>query len=247
MFLQEPEPTRGDLNFSVLGFPVRVHPMFWLMTALMAWSGGEREQPPQELVIWLGVVFVSILVHELGHALAARFFGGQASIVLYQFGGLAMHYPQPRYTWQRVAISLAGPAAGFLLAIVTMILVGATGHRIEFVLDWNPFRWKKIEGLNAALAVHFLMFVNVYWGLFNLLPIYPLDGGQVARNLLVRYDYQDGLRKSHWISVITAVALAVYVWVDSDGQRMLTVLMLGFLAFQNYQELRSPWGSRNPW
>jgi Zn-dependent protease len=233
------------LHFSLLGFPVRVHPMFWVMTALMAWSGGEL--PPQILLIWVGVVFVSILVHELGHAVAARYFGGQASIVLYQFGGLAMHYPAPQHVWQRVAISLAGPAAGFLLAIATMLLVGGTGHRIEFELDWIPLTWSRIAEPNAGLAVDFLMFVNVYWGLFNLLPIFPLDGGQVARNLLVRYDYRDGLRKSHWISVIVAAGLAVYVWVDSDGQRMLTVLMLGFLAFQNYQELRSPWGSRNPW
>jgi stage IV sporulation protein FB len=245
VFLQEPQPTQGDLNFNLLGFPVRVHPMFWLMTALMAWSGGEL--PPQILVIWIGVVFVSILVHELGHALAARYFGGQASIVLYQFGGLAIHFPQPRYTWQRVAISLAGPVAGFLLAIATMIVVGATGHKIQFVLAWIPFEWELIQEFNAELAVRFLMDVNIFWGLFNLMPIYPLDGGQVARNLLVRYDHRDGLRKSQWLSVIAAVGLAVYVWYATQGSMMLTVLMLGFLAFQNYQELRSPWGSRNPW
>lgn len=219
--------------------------MFWLMTALMAWSGGEM--PPQILIMWVGVVFVSVLVHELGHAFAARYFGGEASIVLYQFGGLAIHRPQPRHVWQRVAISFAGPLAGFLFALLILLLLGATGHRIAFVLNWIPFTWTPIQDHNVALAVHFLMWVNIYWGLFNLLPIYPLDGGQIARNLFMRYDYRDGLLKSQWISVIVAAGLAVYVWVESNGQQPTTSLMLGFLAFQNYQELRSPWGSGNPW
>jgi len=246
VFLQEPGYSRGDLNFRLLGFPVRVHPMFWLMTAMMAWSGG-GEMRPEELVIWVTVVFISILVHELGHALAARYFGGEAEIVLYQFGGLAIHRPQPRYTWQRVAISLAGPGAGFLLGFATIALVAATGHHVEPHLDWIPFFWFPLNDRNLDQAVFNLMFVNFYWGLFNLLPIYPLDGGQVARNLLVRYDHFDGLRKSQWLSVIVAVALAAYVWHASQGTRMITVLMLGFLAFQNYQELRGPWGTRNPW
>ncbi len=245
MFLSEPGPTRGDLNFSVFGFPVRVHPMFWLMTAMMCWT--RDELPPQVLVIWTGVMFVSVLIHELGHAFAARYFGGEASIVLYQFGGLAIHHPQPRLVWQRVAISFAGPATGFLFAIVIAILLEATGHHITFQLDWIPFTWSDISEPNAALTVYFLVLLNVFMNLFNLLPIYPLDGGQISRNLFMRYDYRDGLLKSQWVSVIVAAGLAVYVWIDSGGTRPMMSLMLGFLAFQNYQELRSPWGSGNPW
>ncbi len=245
MFLSEPGPTRGDLNFSVFGFPVRVHPMFWLMTALMTWSGGEV--PPKIILIWVGVVFVSVLIHELGHALAFRYYGSDASIVLYQFGGLAIPRHSPHGVWQRIAVAFAGPAAGFLFALVILLLLAATGHQITFQLDWIPFTWSRIADRNVAIAVGDLMWVNVYWGLFNLLPIYPLDGGQISRNLFMRYDYRDGLLKSQWVSVIVAAGLAVYVWIDSDGQRMFTVLMLGFLAFQNYQALRSPWGSGNPW
>lgn len=220
--------------------------MFWLMTALMRWSGG-ADMPPKIVLIWVGVVFISILIHELGHAVAFRYFGSDASIVLYQFGGLAIPTHSPRGVWQRVAVAFAGPAAGFLFAFLILILLAATGHRIEFELDWIPFIWSRISEENAAIAVDDLMFVNIYWGLFNLLPIYPLDGGQISRNLLMRYDYRDGLRNSHMLSVVTAVAVAAYVWFDSEGQRPLTVLMLGFLAFQNYQEMSSPWNSRSPW
>lgn len=245
MFLQEPAPTRADLNFTLFGFPVRVHPMFWLVTALMAWRPGQ-ETPPQELVIWIIAVFFCIVVHELGHAFLARRYGASAHIVLYSFGGLAISHPQSRYMWERVAISFAGPAAGFLFAGLTMAIIAATGREVQFDWYWIPFRWKTLPDENLNLLVLDMTFINCYWGLFNLLPIYPLDGGQIARNLFTHYDWRDGLRKSQIVSVIVAVGLAVYLFQQSGGNIGFQVMMLGFLAFQNFQEMRGG-GYGNPW
>ena len=86
MFAAEPAPTQFDLHFRIAGFPVRVHPLFWLMTLMM----GARDDDPMTLLIWIGVVFLSILVHELGHALTMRYYGQDARIVLYMMGGLAI-------------------------------------------------------------------------------------------------------------------------------------------------------------
>ena len=96
VLFSEPPRSPWDLRFWALGFPVRVHPFFWLVAALLGLGDGR----PQPVVIWVGVVFVSVLVHELGHALAARYFRWPASIVLYGGGGLAL-LEERRPTMQR--------------------------------------------------------------------------------------------------------------------------------------------------
>ena len=82
----QPTPTsRYDLRFSIAGIPVRVHPLFWLI-ALLLGSSGDLLQ----IVIWIFVVFVSIVVHELGHAFALRWYGLRSQILLHFSGGLTI-------------------------------------------------------------------------------------------------------------------------------------------------------------
>ncbi|MCH8921713.1 MAG: peptidase, partial [Planctomycetes bacterium] len=85
--MAEPPKTQFDLHFSLFGFPVRISPWFWAMSLLLGFRLGN----PKLLLMWVGVVFVSILIHELGHALAMRYYGWNARITLYAFGGLASY------------------------------------------------------------------------------------------------------------------------------------------------------------
>jgi stage IV sporulation protein FB len=98
--LAEPERTAYDLRFRFLGFPVRVHPYFWLLTILINGDSLLRIGP-EYLLMWVVVVFVSILIHELGHALAFRRYGADAEIILYAFGGLAVSYQTVSGRWRR--------------------------------------------------------------------------------------------------------------------------------------------------
>src|SRR5690349_4781192 len=113
-FFQEPGHTRFDLRFSIFGIPVRVHPLFWLMTLLFGGAVGN----PITLLIWVAVVFISILTHELGHALTMRFFGQPARIILHLSGGLAIPdswgHGSALTTNEQILMLLAGPGAGFL-------------------------------------------------------------------------------------------------------------------------------------
>ncbi|MFN8386267.1 MAG: hypothetical protein U0X92_07570 [Anaerolineales bacterium] len=87
----QPTPTsRYDLRFSIAGIPVRVHPLFWLI-ALLLGSSGDLLQ----IVIWIFVVFVSIVVHELGHAFAFRWYGLRSQILLHFSGGLTIPETTP--------------------------------------------------------------------------------------------------------------------------------------------------------
>ena len=85
MLLGEPPPSPGDLHFRLFGFPVRVHPFFWLITVVLN-IRTVLTLPP--LLAWVAAVFIGILVHELGHAFAMRHYGQDPWITLYGLGGL---------------------------------------------------------------------------------------------------------------------------------------------------------------
>jgi len=247
VFAVEPAPTQFDLHFRLAGFPVRVHPFFWLMTLML----GARDDDPMALLIWIGVVFVSILVHELGHALLIRYFGQDARIVLYMMGGLAIpesprwggtYGRRPRGSWAQILISAAGPGAGFLLAAVTAIGVLAGGGDVEVIRlhGFLPIVVAYIPDQANAYAnmlVNDLLWANVFWGLINLLPVNPLDGGTIARELLTRGDPWEGTVKSLWLSVIVGAAVAVVGY--SALRDPYIAVFFAMLAFSNYMAIQN--------
>lgn len=245
LLFQPPPPTRYDLNFSVAGIPVRVHPLFWVIALLFGSSSGGIIQ----WLIWVVAVFVSILVHELGHALAMRQYGLSSSVILYWGGGLTV--PES-VRWgfgsasvslrpnQEIFISLAGPFAGFLLAGLIMAGVAAAGGevivRMLFGMIPVPTAILPVGGMIPNLLVATLLWVNIFWGLINLMPVYPLDGGNVTRYALLRADPWNGIRKSLWISVVTGTIVAVVGLLLMRS--VFIALLFGFLAFQSYQSLQ---------
>jgi Zn-dependent protease len=222
-----------------------VHPLFWLLTLLLGATGDLIS-----LLVWVLVVFVSILVHELGHSFTMRYFGQSSHIVLHFAGGLAIpDSVQWGSRWANVAlgpnqyilISLAGPFAGFLLAGLTILGVLISGGSVgtTWLFGLIPLPLTAIlpfGGRVLGVLVTILLWVNIFWGLINLLPVFPLDGGNVARNILIQYDPLNGVRKSLWVSVITGglIALAALVFLQS----IYMALLFGLLAFQSYQSLQ---------
>jgi stage IV sporulation protein FB len=247
LLFQPPPSTRYDLRFNLAGIPVRVHPLFWLIAILL----GSTSSGIVQILIWVLVVFLSILVHELGHALAMRFHGQGSQIVLHFSGGLTI--PEPVW-WggrsanvsltpsQEILISLAGPAAGFLLAGLVVSGVVFSGGSIitTSLFGLIPLPAAALLPIGGSVLSSFvttLLWVNVFWGLINLLPVYPLDGGNVTRYLLLQADPLDGVRKSLWVSVVTGgiVAIAALLFLGS----VYMAVLFGFLAFQSYQSLSS--------
>src|SRR5262245_19869310 len=151
----------------IFGIPVKIDPSFLFICALLAYS---RLSQPVFLVEWLIVIFVSILVHELGHALVVRSFGLSPQIMLYSMGGLTSWRDEKGVSHaKRIAISLAGPFAGFIFG--GMVLLSGIALPGLFA-----------EGLGEQTYAD-LLYVNLGWGIFNLLPILPLDGGNVAYSI----------------------------------------------------------------
>ncbi len=201
------------LRFRIGSIPVAIEPWFWLTGILL---GGNYVGP--RIVLWLGVFFVSILVHELGHALAAQAFGAGARIRLYSFGGLT--YPaRPLSRWRNVAMTLAGPGAGFALGIAAFLFLRVS----PFLTD------------TAHFTLQQLIWVNFGWGMMNLLPVPPLDGGHVLLGTLGRAHE----RTARIIGAVVAGLVAA--WGLSTGSMYLG-LMFGLLCWQNVQTVRAMQG-----
>ncbi|MGL6095219.1 MAG: site-2 protease family protein [Fimbriiglobus sp.] len=186
-------PTPFDVRFSVFGIPVRVHPMFWLIMGLLGDS--TLKDGPAYLLLWIACGFVSVMVHELGQALFIRRFGSPVQIVLIAFGGAAIASRMPYARWKRIVISLAGPGAGFLL----LGLVVAS----NLVFGWS----RGSDLLESGFT--FLVLMNLFWNLFNLLPIWPLDGGHVCRELCGGIGLRRPDATAFFISFATAGGLAL--------------------------------------
>jgi stage IV sporulation protein FB len=234
----EPPRSPGDLNFRLLGIPIRINPMFWIMALLL---GIQRE--PWGTVIWMAAVLVSVVLHELGHAAVIRSMGFHPWIVLHGFGGLTIHNPgeawgRPPTRLGNILISLAGPGAGFLLAVLVVAGVKATGYGDRLV--WYGFR-QLVPGVilvnyQVSMFISDVLQVCVMWGLLNLLPIFPLDGGQITVQVLSAANPRDGMRQSLILSVLVAgilAATAIFQW-----NAIFAAMMFGYLAYSSYSTLQ---------
>jgi stage IV sporulation protein FB len=240
VFFTDQPRTQYDLNFTLLGIPVRVNPWFWLIAVLL----GPIHEKPQFVLSWVAVVFVSILVHEMGHALVIRSFGMRPSILLYSFGGLAMYQPTRHIPTRQIVISLAGPAAGFLLAGLTIALFRLSGVGVGFVfggplgLSWKYYLiGDNVPSEMLLRVVDQLLYVNIWWGLVNLVPIWPLDGGQVCYNVLTELRVSDALSRALVVSMVLSGAIAIYSLAKLNEPWL--ALMFGYLAFNSFRMLQS--------
>ena len=253
MIQLEPPPTRYDLYFHLLGFQVRIHPWFWVVAVLLGIGPEDKELGLAVLVIWVLALFVSLLIHELGHAWVMRQLGQDARVLLYGFGGLAIPRPGRAFSsrwrlrppWDQVVVSLAGPGAMLLLLVLIWLLLRLAGTPLRFELG-GPlgiyWQFEGIENQRLSILLHYLVMINLFWALFNLLPVYPLDGGQVLLKLLVHGLGNPGLLLVFRISMMVAlVAAALLLWRLGFRDGLFPALILGLLAFQNHrleQQLR---------
>lgn len=185
----------------IAGVPIRADfsAGFILIWLVLSRSGDGGEGAMEGLVFAL-VIAVSILVHELGHAIVGRWMGLKPlGILIHGFGGLC-RYDRAPVGLAGVLVSGAGPAAGLLLAVLAFGL-GLTVH------GYLPAM--------VAAAISELVMVNLFWSLFNLLPMFPMDGGSVLlHGIEARWGFPTAMRITRWVSLVTAVLVgagALYI------------------------------------
>jgi Zn-dependent protease len=199
---------------------------FLLITVLI----GMGNRPGAYLLEWLAVVAVSILIHELGHALAVHSYGITPEIRLWGMGGLTIFgfALPPR---RSILVSLAGPLVGIPVAVAVMVIR-------PWLPDADPIR----------TIANDLIFVNLWWGLLNLLPLAGLDGGNVVTNLFLMAMGERGRKPGQ--AFVGLASIAVAIGAVFAGFVYLTVVIL-FFGLMNPEPHLVLWrlvsgGSRGP-
>jgi Zn-dependent protease len=178
-------------HFTLGGIPVRVEPAFLIIIAILGYN--PYRPSVTGVVAWVLIAFVSILVHELGHAVAFRLYGLRSTITLHGMGGLTSGAGELS-PWRHIVVSLAGPLSALvLLGIPSLVLAQSD------VLT-------SIEGRDAVDAA---VWINIGWSLLNLLPILPLDGGQVFGSAVELVTGDRHSRVPEIVSIVVAAILAV--------------------------------------
>ncbi len=212
------------MNFTLFGIDVEVEFSFWLSCILLNYRSIDFSKGPAgflPIVIWTAVVFVSILVHEYGHAFAIRRHRIQPEITLHFMGGkTTWRAVLPLSRVDHVIISLAGPFAGFLFAA---IIYGIAEYFSDAVMR-APFL--------AQLTIIDLLYVNFYWGLFNLIPVLPLDGGHVLEHSL-------GPKRTRITATISMVVGFVAALYFLQGRNWWAAYLMGLGAFQSLRILQA--------
>ena len=216
--------------FDLAGFPLYAEPTFLLLAGFYLLTGGLQSQQIVASLSFVVAVALSILWHELGHAVAARRLGASGiSIVLHGAGGLTYH--SPLATRRRsVLVAAAGPAAGLALGL-------------PLAAAWW-FTRQALPGL-AATFLWDLVYINVLWSLFNLLPMLPLDGGHILQDVLV---LRLGSLRGRELAWAISFFLAVGVGLVGLWQRWFFITMICLFSGQLvWKQMRGPGPLKRFW
>ncbi len=200
-------------HLTVFGFEVRFELFFWLTTLFIAIRLGEQHWGYAAL--WIALATVSVLLHELGHAIAYRHYGAKARIAMTGFGGLTYGTETDHITpKQQIVISLAG-------STIEMLVLGFPAMLIRSV--WDP-----AYGSWAYLTLTWLIWINVTWALVNLAPVWPMDGGKVLEQVFIIRSGHNRMRLVHKISIATGAVAVLVCW--NYGLRFGIFLFLFFIV-----------------
>lgn len=211
------------IRFSLFGIPVEIQPFFWITMAIV--GGNFRADSPEALLymaLFIIAGTISILVHELGHALTIQHFGLPTSITLQSFGGYATHPAGILDRRQSFLVTAAGPAIQLVLALIAYLMLTRLPNMNQ----------------NTTYFIGTLFAISLFWALINLLPVMPLDGGQLLHAILG----PDHIKKTLWISIITAVVAGIGMFMIFNSIIFPALLGLyGFQAFKALQETENRW------
>ncbi|MDX8430394.1 MAG: site-2 protease family protein [Candidatus Algichlamydia australiensis] len=205
------------MNFKLPGnIPVRVSFGFWVTAAII---GVLYSFNVVGTLIWMAIIFISILVHEFGHAIASLIFGQHPRIELIPFGGLT--YPEGKKIskFKEFLVIFNGPFFGILLFAISYAILKIPAVENSF--------WK------GPLLV--MRNVNLFWTLVNLLPVLPLDGGQLMRVIFESIFKNKGIK----IALIASICISIsFILTSFLIGYFLIGAIFALFAFQNFETYR---------
>lgn len=219
--------------FKVFGIQLAVHASFVL---LLVYAGFEGWQDGGG---WMGVLvsvvltlafFVCVVLHELGHSLTARRYGIQVPrILLMPIGGMAEFASIPREPGHEFLITIAGPLVNFAIVLILWAAVGLPPG-----LPFHPAFDDSFRGLWQLL-----LYWNGVMGLFNLLPVFPMDGGRIFRAVLAsRLPY---LQATWWAVMVGRVLAVAFIGWGIYADHLMLAVLFTFILVAGNAEYQAAW------
>lgn len=204
------------VQFRLFGIPITIHPMHWVVLVFIG-GGIDAVQglvPIINVAVFVIAGFISILIHELGHALAIKKYGLPTEIHLIAFGGFATYPVGATSRKQSFLITAAGPAVQIVLGLAAIAVL----------------RYVELPDTAIRIFVFDLAWVSIVWAVLNCLPVFPMDGGHMLLAIL-------GPRReatAYLTGVIVAVACIIAALVFLPGKFLLHIF-LAIFAWDNWQ------------
>ncbi|PQJ29218.1 metalloprotease [Rubritalea profundi] len=202
------------IEFKLFGIPIRVEPIFWLTMGFLGLMRYDPRSSADLLMLAMFVIagFLSLLIHEMGHALMIKHYKLPTQVVLSNFGGYATYPAGILNRKQSFLVTAAGPGSQILVAIAVFFI--------------SPYL-----GLAGNMLSHFIgtfVLISVIWAIFNCLPILPLDGGQMLGAIM-------GPRRKAGVHLTGIIIAALIGVVAIYIGYYIASLFMGMFAYQNYQ------------
>lgn len=199
--------------------PVRIEPAFWLLAALIGWLNSSSLPLT---ILWIMMIFISVLAHEYGHAITALFFGQKSRITLTLFGGVTTRAGKKLSSVKEFLIVLNGPMAGF------------AHYGLCVALLQSPL--KQNETIAYFLTVG--TWTNLFWTILNLVPVQPLDGGHLLMILCRSLFGPAGVKAAYLLSLVASIVLGVLFFMTGAILAGSIFLLFAFESFRSFRTAR---------
>ncbi len=199
--------------------PIHIHPLFWLLAGMIGWI---QSKSFIGILLWIVIVFISVLIHELGHASMAVAFKQNPRIDLVAFGGLTSYNGKTLKLYQQFLVVLNGPIFGFLLFLFATLIL-------------------KLQLSSNEMFVYFfrvLQIVNLFWSIVNLFPVLPLDGGQLLRIVLEGIFGIKGIRYALFFGMLLAGIVSLFFIYSRQFLIGALFFLFAFQSFDSWKKSR---------
>ncbi len=215
------------------GIPINIHWTFWILIVWIIYTNASQGQGGAETlwyILFIFAIFACVILHELGHALAARRYGIQTrSITILPIGGVASLEKIPENPKQELVVAIAGPLVNIIIAAGLWVLLSIVG-KLNLGLG-HVQEMTHIHGGNFLIT---LLLVNIMLVLFNLIPAFPMDGGRVLRALLAMN--MNRVKATEWAVNAGKFFAIVFVFLGFSSNPFLIFIAL-FIFLSAHAEL----------
>ena len=210
---------------SIRGTSIDVDFSFFILIFLFVTLNYRSDQGIHYALLWIPIIFLSVLIHELAHAGMIGLFGfGSSQIILGGMGGVTMNARRAK-AWQDMLISLAGPISSFALGGLSWWLLAT------FAFSQNDPMLKEL--------LPRLVWANIAWGIFNLIPTPPLDGGHATREFFrIFLSERTAFIIATWIAIIVGGGVAIFFFSQKSFFVAIYIAWFVYMAVQRWQQFQ---------